>query len=83
MIGTVQPTGSDAPEGRGEGNHRQEEKGSRDLQPDDAAHPLEWTQKAAEAARDPSADLAGGASRGVCVCFLTRLCSVQYHRSGI
>ncbi len=60
VIGAVSPTGSHAPEIGGKHNYGQEKEYARNFKPQHAAHPPEWTQKAADAARDASAGLGSG-----------------------
>lgn len=52
MIGTVSPTGTDAPKRWSKDHHGQKEQGTRHFQPQNTAHPVKRTQKAAHAARD-------------------------------
>jgi len=51
MVGAVHEAGSHAPESLGKNQRKEEEEGAGHLQPQDAAHSAEGTQKAARATR--------------------------------
>jgi len=81
VIGAVRPTGSCAPERRGEDHYEEEKKNARHFEPEDAAHPVKWAQKAANASHNSATCHCGGMSNRPTVCFLTRVSSVKSIRS--
>lgn len=72
MIGAMRPTRPHAPQIRAKDDHRQEEEDAGNLEPDNAAHAPEGTEKAAHATGNASAGLSSGLPCGLyairCIC---------------
>ena len=60
MVRAGEPTGADAPKGRGKDDHGQGEEDAGDLKPDDSADAAERAQKPANATSDSTAGLTCG-----------------------
>jgi hypothetical protein len=69
VVRAVSPAEAGSPGSRSENHHGQKEEDASNFKPEDSAHALEWTQKTAHSASDPTrgltGDLTGGSGFGV------------------